>query len=160
MCLARAAYHPADIVLLDNPLSAVDQHTALHIFNYCIKGKIGGAWGWLRTGTCLSLRQVYWSAPEQQLPTDVDTCPTLFAPFSHKGLLKDKAVLWITHQLELLPNCTNIAVTEGGHVTYFGPYDADVLNKRLPVDHLLFATVEAGECVGLEKALAFALEMC
>lgn len=42
VCLARAAYHPADIVLLDNPLSAVDQHTALHIFNYCIKGKLGG----------------------------------------------------------------------------------------------------------------------
>jgi hypothetical protein len=30
-------------------------------------------------------------------------------------------------------------------MTYFGPYNADILNQRLPVDHLLFATVEAGE---------------
>ena len=56
VCLARAAYHDADIVLLDNPLSAVDQHTSKHIFDYCIK-----------------------------------------------GLLKDKAVVLIAHQLELLP---------------------------------------------------------
>jgi hypothetical protein len=38
--------------------SAVDQHTAIHIFSKCIR-----------------------------------------------GMLKDKAVLWITHQLELLPQC-------------------------------------------------------
>jgi hypothetical protein len=50
-------------VLLDNPLSAVDQHTAIHIFSKCIR-----------------------------------------------GMLKDKAVLWITHQLELLPQCDKIAV--------------------------------------------------
>lgn len=56
MCLARAAYHDCDIVLLDNPLSAVDQHTSKHIFDHCIK-----------------------------------------------GLLKDKAVVLIGHQLELLP---------------------------------------------------------
>lgn len=56
LCLARAAYHDADMVLLDNPLSAVDQHTSKHIFDYCIK-----------------------------------------------GLLKDKAVVLVAHQLELLP---------------------------------------------------------
>jgi ABC-type multidrug transport system ATPase subunit len=76
----------------------VDQHTAIHIFNNCIR-----------------------------------------------GMLRNKAVLWITHQLELLPQCDKIAVMEGGRVTYFGPYDAEVLNQRLPVDHLLFATVEAGD---------------
>jgi len=56
VCLARAAYHDADLVLLDNPLSAVDQHTSKHIFDRCIK-----------------------------------------------GLLADKAVVLIAHQLELLP---------------------------------------------------------
>jgi hypothetical protein len=50
---------------LDNPLSAVDQHTAIHIFENCVK-----------------------------------------------GLLKDKVVVWITHQLELLPQCNNVAVME------------------------------------------------
>ncbi len=76
----------------------MDQHTAIHIFNKCIR-----------------------------------------------GLLKDKAIVWITHQLELLPQCDKIAIMEGGKMTYFGPYDPDVLNQRLPVDHLLFATVEAGD---------------
>lgn len=47
---------PPDVVLLDNPLSAVDQHTSKHIFDFAIK-----------------------------------------------GLLKDKAVVLIAHQLELLP---------------------------------------------------------
>lgn len=96
--LARATYHDAELVLLDNPLSAVDQHTAIHIFQHCIR-----------------------------------------------GMLRDKAVIWITHQLELLPQCDKIAVVEDGNMTYFGPYNADVLNQRLPVDHLLFATVEAGD---------------
>ncbi len=36
--LARAAYSHADLVLLDNALSAVDHHTAHHIFDTCIKG--------------------------------------------------------------------------------------------------------------------------
>lgn len=78
--------------------SAVDQHTAIHIFNHCIR-----------------------------------------------GMLRNKAVVWITHQLELLPQCDKIAIMEGGEMTYFGPYSPDVLNQRLPVDHLLFATVEAGD---------------
>lgn len=56
LALARAAYHDADLVLLDNPLSAVDQHTSKHIFDYAIK-----------------------------------------------GLLANKAVVLIAHQLELLP---------------------------------------------------------
>jgi ATP-binding cassette, subfamily C (CFTR/MRP), member 1 len=103
VCLARAAYHDSDLILLDNPLSAVDQHTARHIFDHCIK-----------------------------------------------GLLKDKAVIWITHQLELLPECTYVCIMEGGKSLYFGPYDAKALNTHIPVDHLLFATVEAGES-GVKK---------
>ncbi|PNH10694.1 Multidrug resistance-associated protein 1 [Tetrabaena socialis] len=35
--LARCAYADADLVLLDNALSAVDHHTAHHIFDKCIK---------------------------------------------------------------------------------------------------------------------------
>jgi ABC-type lipoprotein export system ATPase subunit len=53
-------------VLLDNPLSAVDQHTSKHIFDYCIK-----------------------------------------------GLLKDKAVVLIGHQLELLPACDKVRPRRG-----------------------------------------------
>eukprot|EP00200_Dunaliella_tertiolecta_P009084 CAMPEP_0202375816 /NCGR_PEP_ID=MMETSP1127-20130417/6425_1 /ASSEMBLY_ACC=CAM_ASM_000462 /TAXON_ID=3047 /ORGANISM="Dunaliella tertiolecta, Strain CCMP1320" /LENGTH=1161 /DNA_ID=CAMNT_0048973417 /DNA_START=187 /DNA_END=3669 /DNA_ORIENTATION=+ len=96
--LARAAYHDAGLVLLDNPLSAVDQHTAVHIFTHCIR-----------------------------------------------GLLREKAVLWITHQLDLLELCDNMAVMDSGTVTYFGAYKPDIIQKHLPNDHLLFATVEAGD---------------
>lgn len=40
MCLARAAYADADIVLLDDPLSAVDAKVANGLFSDCI-GKGG-----------------------------------------------------------------------------------------------------------------------
>lgn len=36
--LARCAYANADVVLMDSPLSAVDYHTAHHLFDHCIKG--------------------------------------------------------------------------------------------------------------------------
>ena len=35
--LARCAYAQSDVVLLDNALSAVDHHTAHHIFKHCIR---------------------------------------------------------------------------------------------------------------------------
>jgi len=36
--LARAAYSAADVVFLDDPLSAVDAHVAVHLFDECIAG--------------------------------------------------------------------------------------------------------------------------
>ena len=36
--LARAAYSPAHVVLLDDPLSAVDAHVGKHLFEECIGG--------------------------------------------------------------------------------------------------------------------------
>ncbi len=39
--LARCAYFDGDLVLLDNALSAVDHHTAQHIFKHCVKGIFG-----------------------------------------------------------------------------------------------------------------------
>ncbi|KAI3658482.1 hypothetical protein MP638_001908 [Amoeboaphelidium occidentale] len=36
--IARAVYYDADIILMDDALSAVDQHVGSHIFNECIMG--------------------------------------------------------------------------------------------------------------------------
>jgi ATP-binding cassette, subfamily C (CFTR/MRP), member 1 len=40
--IARAIYYDADIVLMDDPLSAVDSHTGRHIFDKAILGLLGG----------------------------------------------------------------------------------------------------------------------
>lgn len=36
IALARAVYRDADVYLLDDPLSAVDSHVALHLYEQCI----------------------------------------------------------------------------------------------------------------------------
>jgi ABC-type bacteriocin/lantibiotic exporter with double-glycine peptidase domain len=36
VCIARAAYADSDIILLDDPLSAVDAHVADHLLQACI----------------------------------------------------------------------------------------------------------------------------
>lgn len=36
--LARAAYSDTELVLLDNTLSAIDGHTAHHVFKNCVRG--------------------------------------------------------------------------------------------------------------------------
>jgi ATP-binding cassette, subfamily C (CFTR/MRP), member 1 len=43
VALARAAYAGADVVLLDDPLSAVDAHVGRHLFEKCIKGVMAGS---------------------------------------------------------------------------------------------------------------------
>ena len=40
LSLARATYSKAQLVLLDDPLSAVDAHVAGHIFQHCILGEL------------------------------------------------------------------------------------------------------------------------
>ncbi|CAI5475322.1 unnamed protein product [Closterium sp. Yama58-4] len=42
VALARAVYARADVVLLDDPLSAVDTHVGRHLFTECICGELAG----------------------------------------------------------------------------------------------------------------------
>ncbi len=40
--LARAVYYDADIVIMDDPLSAVDAHVSKQLFETCINGAMSG----------------------------------------------------------------------------------------------------------------------
>eukprot|EP00798_Chlamydomonas_sp_ICE-L_P021717 gene21717-28737_t len=113
--LARCAYAPSDLVLLDNALSAVDHHTAHHIFKHCIK-----------------------------------------------DMMKDKAVVLITHQ------CQKVAIMDGGDMLYFGPYNdaaREKLSKVVPASHLLAAAGaaeqprDAPKPTGLNKMKSSALQV-
>ena len=42
LCLARAVYSNSDIVLMDDPLSAVDAEVSSHLFHECIRGVLKG----------------------------------------------------------------------------------------------------------------------
>ncbi len=42
VALARACYAQADVVLLDDPLSAVDAHVGRHLLDSCICGLLEG----------------------------------------------------------------------------------------------------------------------
>ena len=71
--LARAIYSDADIILLDDPLSAVDPKVAKSIFFECIR-----------------------------------------------GVLKDKIVILVTHQIQFLELCPNILLLNNGKIDCFG----------------------------------------
>ena len=79
--LARAVYADQDLYLLDDPLSAVDQHV----------GKVKFYISYLK--------QI------QHLFQNV-IC----------GLLKDKTVILVTHQLQYLSQCDNILVLKSGQM--------------------------------------------
>ncbi|CAG8541755.1 6472_t:CDS:10 [Ambispora leptoticha] len=74
--LARAVYSDADIVLLDDPLSAMDPVVAKHIFHECIR-----------------------------------------------KYLKDKAVVYVTNQLQFLSDCDFIMVMKDGSCDEQGTYE-------------------------------------
>ncbi|KAJ3018717.1 Multidrug resistance-associated protein 4 [Thoreauomyces humboldtii] len=75
LALARAVYRNADLVILDDPLSAVDPQVGRHIFDHCVR-----------------------------------------------GLLRDKAVLLVTHQLQYVKDCDQVVVMEGGRIVGEGTY--------------------------------------
>eukprot|EP00899_Mesostigma_viride_P006371 jgi/Mesvir1/15735/Mv03310-RA.1 len=77
VALARAAYAQSDIVLLDDPLSAVDPEVARHLFTRCIK-----------------------------------------------GILSDRTVVLVTHQVQFLPECDFIVVMKQGRIEHKGTFEA------------------------------------
>ncbi|TPX76311.1 hypothetical protein CcCBS67573_g02441 [Chytriomyces confervae] len=80
LALARACYADADLVLLDDPLSAVDAKVGKHLFTQCIN-----------------------------------------------GLLKDKARILVTHQLQYVIESERVLLLETGRIAAFGSYE-EVMN--------------------------------
>ncbi|ORY51103.1 P-loop containing nucleoside triphosphate hydrolase protein [Rhizoclosmatium globosum] len=77
LALARACYSDADLLLLDDPLSAVDAKVGRHLFNECLN-----------------------------------------------GLLKDRARVLVTHQLQYVIGADHVLLLENGEVTASGSYEA------------------------------------
>ncbi|KAF6027052.1 ABCC5 [Bugula neritina] len=73
--IARAVYSNSDIILLDDPLSAVDAHVGQHIFTHCLK-----------------------------------------------DVLRNKTVLFVTHQLQFLTGCDYVLVMEEGRIVEEGTH--------------------------------------
>jgi len=49
-----------------------------------------------------------------------------------KGLLKESAVLMVTHNLDTIPECDQIVVMKEGEALYCGPYDDSAVRKVFP----------------------------
>eukprot|EP00245_Coleochaete_scutata_P017297 TRINITY_DN842_c0_g1_i1.p1 TRINITY_DN842_c0_g1~~TRINITY_DN842_c0_g1_i1.p1 ORF type:complete len:786 (-),score=182.86 TRINITY_DN842_c0_g1_i1:544-2901(-) len=54
--------------------------------------------------------------------------------FKHciKTLFHDKAVVLVTHSLDLLPQCDKIAIMDEGKMVYFGPFSMAAINRHMP----------------------------
>ncbi|KAF6040456.1 ABCC5 [Bugula neritina] len=74
--IARAVYSNSDIILLDDPLSAVDAHVGQHIFTRCLK-----------------------------------------------DVLRNKTVLFVTHQLQFLSGCDFVMVMKNGRIAEEGTHE-------------------------------------
>ena len=116
--LARCAYFEGDLVLLDNALSAVDHHTAQHIFKHCVKNMFGNK------ATILITHQVLCVLFMLPVITPPPPPP----------------------QVEFLPQCDRVAIMNEGDCLYFGKWNqeaAQILSRYLPASHLLAAAAGA-----------------
>eukprot|EP00698_Gefionella_okellyi_P006037 TRINITY_DN1547_c0_g1_i4.p1 TRINITY_DN1547_c0_g1~~TRINITY_DN1547_c0_g1_i4.p1 ORF type:complete len:1227 (+),score=297.00 TRINITY_DN1547_c0_g1_i4:50-3682(+) len=74
--IARAAYSDSHVIILDDPLSAVDAHVAQHLFFECFR-----------------------------------------------GVMKDRAIVLCTNQLQFLPHATRVLLVDKRRVVEAGSYD-------------------------------------
>uniref|UniRef100_A0A8C9UYT8 ATP-binding cassette sub-family C member 5 n=1 Tax=Scleropages formosus TaxID=113540 RepID=A0A8C9UYT8_SCLFO len=80
--LARALYSERPILLLDDPLSAIDAHVATHIFHSAIQ-----------------------------------------------GVARGRTVLFVTHQLQYLPDCDEVLLMKDGQIAEWGTH-TELLDKE------------------------------
>ncbi|KJH41098.1 ABC transporter, ATP-binding protein [Dictyocaulus viviparus] len=99
--LARAVYSNADIILLDDPLSAVDSHVGKHIFDNVI---------------CKLLCYIVFFSIFLYRISHI----TLSA--STTGILSHTTRILVTHGLHYLKYCDNIIVIKDGQISEMGTY--------------------------------------
>lgn len=102
--LARALYADADIYLLDDIFSAVDVHTAKHIFDQAIQ-------------------VLHALLLMTTLPFQINFAMTFLSP-APQGLLKpkDKTVVLVTHAIEILPKMDLVLVCKEGSIIEQGTF--------------------------------------
>ncbi len=146
--LARCAYYNGDLVLLDNALSAVDHHTAQHIFQHCIKNMFADKATILVTHQVAGRSQPahiaargYVVCMQRCLPWD---SPALYIDSIRPGRLHAPYQAWPSAcvQVEFLPQCDKVAIMDEGNCLYFGPWNEGaqkLLSQYLPASFLLAA---------------------
>ncbi|UYV79409.1 ABCC2 [Cordylochernes scorpioides] len=125
--LARAVYSDAEILLLDDPLSAVDSHVGKHLFQHVI-------------------------GPEGILKNKVSPC--IHAVTMIESLLQiDKTRVLVTHNLACLPKVDRILVMAGGKIVEEGSYRQLLEKKGAFAEFLVQYLTEAGDEVADQPEL-------
>ena len=95
--LARCVYAKADVYLLDDPLSALDAHVGMQVFNNCIRYTED-------VHRALNIENIKYLLPQ-------------------RGLLKGRTVLLATHQLQYVEKADKIFLVDQGRVTSYKNYE-------------------------------------
>jgi ABC-type multidrug transport system fused ATPase/permease subunit len=108
--LARAVYSRADLVLLDDPLAAVDVHVARHIFDECICGVLA------TSAPRRAAAEESGAVGERDSAATTPTTPPTTSPTTTRVL--------VTHQLQFVDAADWIIILDGGRVKAQGTYAA------------------------------------
>ena len=137
--MARAAYADADLYIMDDPLSAVDVHVGKHIFANCITGDLHLQSLVVQQSTYMSCPASYGELSVSRLISlgSMSCLVSTFKPITsvkargicYAGLLKDKAVLLVTNQLQYAPEADSVLYLEDGEMAAYGDYDEVVQNE-------------------------------
>eukprot|EP01050_Picozoa_sp_SAG11_P019148 SAG11_NODE_3008_length_2770_cov_2.049383_2_plen_371_part_00 len=133
--LARTAFADADVVLLDDCLSAVDANVGAHIWQHCIKDLMGGKTRVLVSRKALSFCCAF--------------TVSLFKTMPFRAVPLDQ----VTHALQYLAECDMVLVMDKGRIVEQGTL-AELLAAEAPVLSALMESHEAGKQVTVEAAEA------
>jgi len=124
VALARAAYAGAEVVLLDDPLSALDARVGAAVFERCIAN----------------------SNPSADADSSSSSSPSIPSPpSSSPSMMSGKTRLLVTHARHYLPRCDRVAVIRNGEVAALGT-PRELAEHGVP--ELVAAVREAAENAG------------